>query len=134
MLLGGIIEYICSYLQEKIFGTISWDYSNWIFNINGRTTLIHSVYWGIAGVLYVTLIEPLIPKIDNFMKIKYMKLASNLLLIFMIFNISISTIAALRQSERANNIPPENKVELFLDNYYSDEYMEEIFSNAKRET
>lgn len=133
MLLGGIIEYLCSYLQEKIFGTVSWDYSNWIFNINGRTTLIHSAYWGIAGILYVMLIEPIIPKIDNFMKDKYMKLATNLLLIFMVFNISISTIAALRQNKRANNIPPENGVEVFLDNHYPDEYMEEVFANARRE-
>ena len=62
-----------------------------------------------------------------------MKLATNLLLIFMVFNISISTIAALRQNERAKNIPPENKVEIFLDNYYSDKYMEEVFANARRE-
>ena len=79
------------------------------------------------------LIEPIIPKIDNFMKDKYMKLATNLLLIFMVFNISISTIAALRQNKRANNIPPENRVEVFLDNHYPDEYMEEVFANARRE-
>ena len=27
MLLGGITEYLCSVIQEKAFGTISWDYS-----------------------------------------------------------------------------------------------------------
>lgn len=26
MFLGGVTEYICSYLQEVLFGTISWDY------------------------------------------------------------------------------------------------------------
>ena len=25
MILGGITEYLCSYIQEKAFGTISWD-------------------------------------------------------------------------------------------------------------
>ena len=27
MLMGGILEYIGSFLQEMLFGTISWDYS-----------------------------------------------------------------------------------------------------------
>ena len=52
MILGGITEYVCSYIQEKVFGTISWDYSYLIFNINGRTSLLHCTYWGIAGVLF----------------------------------------------------------------------------------
>ena len=27
MILGGVVEYLFSYFQEKLFGTISWDYS-----------------------------------------------------------------------------------------------------------
>lgn len=57
-ILGGITEYICSLVQEKVFGTISWDYSYLIFDINGRTSLLHCSYWGIAGILYVTYIDP----------------------------------------------------------------------------
>ena len=51
MLLGGIVEYLFSYLQETWFGTISWDYSNLLFNIHGRTSLLHCLYWGTGGVL-----------------------------------------------------------------------------------
>ena len=46
MVLGGMVEYLCSLLQEKLFGTVSWDYSNLWFNINGRTSLLHCIYWG----------------------------------------------------------------------------------------
>ena len=54
MILGGITEYTCSYIQEKVFGTIPWDYSrDWIFNINGRTTLIHCMYLGDLQVFYI---------------------------------------------------------------------------------
>ena len=42
-----------SYFQELLFGTISWDYSNLWFNINGRTSLLHCTYWGIGGVLFM---------------------------------------------------------------------------------
>ena len=59
MLFGGIIEYLCSFFQEKLFGTVSWDYSNLWFNINGRTSLLHCTYWGIAGLIYAVCIKPL---------------------------------------------------------------------------
>ena len=59
-ILGGITEYICSFVQEKVFGTISWDYSYLIFNLNGRTSLLHCTYWGIAGILYIAYLSPLL--------------------------------------------------------------------------
>ena len=103
MILGGVTEYLCSYVQEKAFGTISWDYSNWIFNINGRTTLIHCTYWGFAGLLYVSYIEPLIPKIEEFIKSNNVKLMTGTVAVLMLFNITISSMAAIRQKERINN-------------------------------
>lgn len=35
MFLGGGFEYLCSLFQEKVFGTVSWDYSHQMFNIGG---------------------------------------------------------------------------------------------------
>ena len=131
MILGGITEYLCSYIQEKVFGTISWDYSEWLFNINGRTTLIHCTYWGFAGLLYVSYIEPLIPRIEEFVKNHKVKIMATSVAVFMIFNITISSMAAIRQKERTENIPATNSMDIFLDNMYPDEYMDEIFSNKK---
>ena len=36
MIMGGILEYLCSFFQEIFFGTISWDYSKIPINFNGR--------------------------------------------------------------------------------------------------
>ncbi len=129
MLIGGIIEYLCSFLQEKIFGTVSWDYSNWILNINGRTTLIHCTYWGLAGILYILLIEPLIPKIENLIQKNSVKIITGGIAILMVFNITISSMAAIRQKERKNNIEPTSSMDAFLDENYPDEYMNKIFAN-----
>ena len=131
MILGGATEYISSFIQEKAFGTISWDYSYLIFNLNGRTSLLHCTYWGIAGVLYVTFIEPLIEKLKQIIDTKSFKVVTIFLSIFMIFNIQISCFAADRQFERRKNIEPENKLDVFLDKYYPDEYMNQIFTNKK---
>ena len=131
MILGGATEYISSFIQEKAFGTISWDYSYLIFNLNGRTSLLHCTYWGIAGVLYVTFIEPLIEKLRLIIDTKSLKIITIFVSIFMIFNIQISCFAADRQFERRKNIEPENRLDMFLDKYYPDEYMNQIFTNKK---
>lgn len=132
MLIGGITEYLCSFIQEKVFGTISWDYSEWLFNINGRTTLIHCTYWGIAGLLYVSYIEPLIPKIENAIKNNHVRVISSCLVICMVLNITISTMAALRQKERIEDVPASGTLDMFLDKNYPNEYMDQVFANKKQ--
>ena len=131
MILGGITEYLCSFIQEKAFGTISWDYSYLPFNINGRTSLLHCIYWGIGGVLYITYIEPLLNKMIDKTNMKAFDLITIILSIFIVFDISISWMAADRQTERKNDIEPQNHLDLFLDKNYPDEYMNRIFNNKK---
>ncbi len=63
----------------------------------------------------------------NINKINF-KILTSVLSIFMVFNITISCLAAERQKkERRNNIEAETKLTYFLDNYYPDEYMDKIF-------
>ena len=131
MVLGGITEYICSYVQEKVFGTISWDYSNLIFNINGRTSLLHCIYWGIAGLVYFIYIKPMTEKLKQKLYESKTQIITIIVSIFMIFDIGITCIAANRQTERRRNISPENKMDIFLDKHYPDEYMDKIFANKK---
>lgn len=132
MLIGGITEYLCSFIQEKVFGTISWEYSEWLFNINGRTTLIHCTYWGIAGLLYVSYIEPLIPKIENAIRNNHVRVITSCLVICMVLNITISTMAALRQKERIEDVPASGTLDMFLDKNYPNEYMDRVFANKKQ--
>ena len=53
-----IIEYITSYVLEKLFNTRWWDYSNIKFNINGRVCLQNLVAFGIFGVLLLKYVNP----------------------------------------------------------------------------
>ena len=130
-ILGGITEYLCSLFQEKIFGTISWDYSNLLFNINGRTSLLHCTYWGIAGVLYIVCLAPLLEKLKLNIEKVNLKAITIIFSGFMFFNISISYLAANRQLERRNNIPARSELDEFLDECYPDEYMDKVYANKK---
>ena len=52
-LLGGVYEYVCSLLQEKLFGACFWDYRHLPFNLDGRVNLVFCLFWGAAAVLWV---------------------------------------------------------------------------------
>ena len=56
----GILEYLTSYVMEKLFHARWWDYSRRKYNINGRVCLETLIPFGILGlaVMYVT--NPLI--------------------------------------------------------------------------
>ncbi len=131
MFLGGITEYIFSYLQETFFGTISWDYCNLWFNLNGRTSLLHCIYWGIGGIIFIKFIKPYLEKIDNFYHKKWYKILTVVLAIFILFDIILSGMACFRQVERKNKIEPRTNIGVFLDKYYSDEVLNKIYCGAK---
>lgn len=130
-LLGGITEYLCSYIQEIIFGTISWDYSNIPFNLNGRTSLMHCTFWGIAGILYVVGIEPLLWGLENIIQDLSMKILTGILVVFILFDIAISCMCGTRQKERILGIEAKNAIDIFLDKYYPDEFLDIIYSNKR---
>ena len=131
MLLGGIVEYLFSYLQETWFGTISWDYSNLLFNIHGRTSLLHCLYWGIGGVLFVRFILPLVRNLNEWCKNTNFRYITAFLVLFITFDIVMSGMAGSRQLERKNNIAANGYIDNFFDEYYPDEKLEQIYSNAK---
>lgn len=131
MLLGGMTEYLCSFVQEKVFGTISWDYSYLKFNLNGRTSLLHCTYWGIAGILYSVCIDGKIENWKVMMPKRSVRIVTMFVLICMILDIHISCMAAYRQTERKQNRGPENEWDRYLDEHFPDEYMDRIFANKR---
>lgn len=58
VLLCTVLEYITSYVLEKIFRARWWDYSDYKFNLNGRVCLQNSLFFGLAGVIIVKFSQP----------------------------------------------------------------------------
>lgn len=56
--LGGAYEYTCSVLTELFFGKVFWDYSKIPFNLCGRINLLYCFFWGIAAVVWIKGIYP----------------------------------------------------------------------------
>lgn len=62
-LLCSILEYLTSYIMEKLFNARWWDYSKDRFNFNGRICLKNSVLFGIGGLAVIYIGQPLITKL-----------------------------------------------------------------------
>ena len=62
-LMGTILEYITSYLMEKLFRARWWDYSDHKFQINGRVSLTTSLGFGLLGLILVYIFNPFFLKI-----------------------------------------------------------------------
>ena len=60
MLLTTALEFIIGFIMESFFHDKWWDYSNNPFNIKGYVCLEFSIIWGIACVLVVDVIHPMI--------------------------------------------------------------------------
>lgn len=54
-LVGSVIEFVASWVMEKVFGAVYWDYSDEFLNIQGRICLKYAFFWGLLslGLLYV---------------------------------------------------------------------------------
>lgn len=129
MILGGIVEYLFSFFQEKLFGTVSWDYSNLWFNINGRTSLLHCIYWGTGGILFVKYVYPFLEKIISKLDLLALKHVTVILIVLLAFDVGISCIASSRQKERIEGIAASSNLDRFCDEYYPDSVMDYIYSN-----
>lgn len=63
MLLTTILEYMTSYVMEKLFNAKWWDYSHLPFNINGRVCLLNSFLFGIMGIIVAYGLQPKIAEL-----------------------------------------------------------------------
>lgn len=127
-LIGGLFETACSIFQEMIFGTVSWDYS-WmsISLFGGRTNLLYMLFFGLLGVTYIYLCFPALAKLsDRIYKGKGIALTW-LMAIFMAVNLCLSAMVVSRWIERQQGKPAIGNLDLFVDSYYSDDMLKNIF-------
>lgn len=59
-LLVTLIEGITGYLMDRIFHHKWWDYSDQPFNLGGYVCLVFSLIWGVACVLIVRVVHPVL--------------------------------------------------------------------------
>lgn len=130
-LLGGAYEYLCSVFTELVFGKVFWDYSGIPFNLAGRINLLYCFFWGIAAVLWLKKLFPLIEMWIGRIPIKTGKILTWFLVLFMTCNVAVSCVALVRYDERGKGVAAEQTWQKWADTYYGDDVMKRIYPKAK---
>lgn len=68
MVVTSVLEYITSWVLEKLFDTKWWDYSHYKFQIKGRVCLLNSTLFGLLGMLASHFVHPVLMKLVMMIK------------------------------------------------------------------
>lgn len=125
------VEYICSLIQEKVVGTVSWDYSATLFNIGGRVCLELTFAWGLLAVLWVLLIQPFFEKVISKIPARVYKPLTWGLAVILAINLVISVAAIARWGVRLDGIPPSNIITVVIDKVFPNGFMSIIYPSMR---
>lgn len=129
---GTIVEYVGSLFQELVFGSRSWDYSDYFLNLNGRICLQMTIAWGILGVVFVRFLYPVLARLFDKMKGRFWNIVCVIASVLMLINLLLSAAAVMRWNARlVYDQPATNVFERYLDSVYGNDRMEEIYSNME---
>lgn len=143
--IGSIIEYMVSLAGELIFHIKWWDYSDQIFNINGRICVLFSLFWGLLAIYLMSDINPRIDKFIDFVKSKipanYMKTVIIFSILFLSFDLGITVYALQMFSVRIiheNNLNVSNKQlmdtlyeKIYVNDQKQKDFIYKFFDNEK---
>lgn len=104
LIICSLVEYLTSYLMEKIFKKRWWDYSDKKYNLNGRICLENMFLFGIAGCIMIYLTNPFFDTIIHITPSIILTIVAILLGIIFVTDLIISycTIAKLKNVKLTN--------------------------------
>ena len=104
IVLCAILEYVTSYIMEKVFKNRWWDYSDQKFNINGRICLECAIPFGIAGIIMFYGINPLLIKLFSYFNTVALEVIAFSLLFVTLVDIIISFNVIISLKNISNSI------------------------------
>ena len=104
LLLCGTLEYLTSFVLEKVFKIRWWDYSDRKYNFGGRVTLSNLILFGIGGVLIIHFIDPFIKNILFKIPINTINIIAIIIFIIYCFDIVVSVIFTFKITNTTEDI------------------------------
>lgn len=107
-----LLEYITSFLMEKIFKLRWWDYSQMRFNINGRICLETMTPFSILGVLAIKYATPFFITNINKLSEKKILIISIILITLFIIDVIISLTIVFKLKFVSKNIKKDSTLDI----------------------
>lgn len=96
------LEYVTSYLMEKLFNARWWDYSHMKFNVNGRIVLSNSILFGLMGLGFIYIVNPFYEKMISYVSPLGLEIVAVILFVIFLIDmiVSFSVISKLKISTK----------------------------------
>ena len=94
------LEYITSYVMEKLFNAKWWDYSQFKFNINGRVCLLNALEFGFLGLFLCYLIHPRIEKLISYLPNQFIPSICVFILVLLVIDLTATLNSLLNFKEK----------------------------------
>ena len=109
ILLCGTLEYLTSFVMEKVFHLRWWDYSHKKLNINGRVCAETLIPFGILGIIIMYISNPFFLNIINSLSHKWLNILFYVTFLIFVVDLVISIITILTIKKTTVVISEENK-------------------------
>ena len=94
------LEYFTSFLLEKIFHNMWWDYYDYKYNLNGRICLLNSLFFGLGSLAIIYIIQPIIDNGLELFSPKILNTFALVTLILFVIDVLYSVIVAFNLRNR----------------------------------
>ena len=91
MMICSILEYITSYLLEKLFHLRWWDYSKEKSNLNGRICLKNAIGFGLGGMIIVEYFHPMLMSLLDLLPMITVEITGMILFVILFLDFVLST-------------------------------------------
>ena len=112
--LGALLEYIVSYILEKMFHARWWNYEKDKFNLNGRVCLSTTIGFGILGVMLIMFFNPMFLTLLNTISDNILNFVSVFLAIIFIIDVIVSSTIISKVKNVPRKIRKDNTEEITL--------------------
>lgn len=104
MAAASVMEYVTSWILEKLFQMRWWDYSHRRFNLKGRVCLGNSLLFGFLGVGLTLFIHPLTESIINRIPNDILRVITSLLVALFVVDLTRTLEATIGLHERMKSL------------------------------
>lgn len=134
MVLATVVEYFTSWLLEKMFHTLWWDYSDKKFNLHGRVCLLNAILFGAMGILVVHFLEPLILHLIGLLNDFWLSIVFDVIAVVLAIDL-VSTVKKLvdfqTTMERLKNFGDSIKSHYESESWFNKTSFASMLSSAK---
>ena len=96
VILTSTLEYLTSYVMEKIFHAKWWDYSENKFNINGRVCLKNSLLFGLMSVFFMEFIHRGFSDFIHSIPTNIVETLAIIFIVYFVLDMTASIITAMK--------------------------------------